>query len=493
MNTEVKTLRTAVVILIAFALHACGGGGGGDTVAGAPGGGGGGGGGLGRDGGISGSGLSVGAVDGFGSVIVNNSEFNTSSAIITIEGAGALEDDLRVGQVVKVTADFDTLRASRIDYAARIKGPVQAISVGDAALGTATLTVLGQSVRTLALTNFDNASLNPLAANALTVGSLVEISGSVDANGVLIASFLERKTTLPEFKVIGRVSNLTATTFRIGTLTIDFSTASGTPVNGALVEVKGPSSGFNALSNTLTASSVSSVPGPGVSSNQSIEIEGYVTRFVSPTDFDVERVRVRTTATTAYANGSVTSLAANVKIEVEGVVDSLGVLVANFVEIQETGSIRLEGSIEQIDSARQQLRVLGVSFTVSAATDLEDDSNADADPLTFADLAVGDRVEMRGYLDGTTLIAVELERDDADSRARLRGPVTAESSLQARIAILGVQIDAGSSTQYRNEDDNPISRDAFHVAVSIGSYVTADWDNFTSAGAPPDELAIEDD
>lgn len=491
MNIDTSIPRSTVVIVLAFFLHACGGGGGGETVAGVPGGGGGGG--VGRDGGISGSGLSVGAVDGFGSVIVNNSEFDTSGAIISIEGVGATEDDLRVGQVVNVTANFDTLRASRIDYAARVKGPVQAISVIDPALGTATLTVLGQSVQTLALTNFDNSSLDPLAANGLTVGSLVEVSGSIDANGVLVASFLERKPTLAEYKVVGKVSDLTATTFRIGALTIDFSTTSGTPVDGAVVEVKGLSSGFDAVSSTLTASSISSIQGPSVGSNQSIEIEGYVTRFVSPTDFDVDGVRVRTTATTAYQNGTVASLAPNVKVEVEGVVDAVGVLVADFVEIQETGSIRLEGDIEQIDTAGQRLRVLGVDFAISAATDLEDDSSADVDPLTFADLTVGDRVEMRGYLDGTTVIAVELERDDTDSRARLRGPVTAESAVQAMVTILGVRIDAGSSTQYQDENDSTISRDAFHAAVSIGTYVTADWDNFTSTGIAPDELSIEED
>ncbi len=444
------------------------------------------------EGGISGSGKSIGAINGFGSVIVNNTAYDTSSATITVEGAGAIESDLRVGQVVSVTTPLQSVRASRVAYAARIKGPVQSIVVSDASLGTASLTVLGQPVRTLALTNVVNASVDPASPNAIVVGTVLEVSGAVDANGVLIASYLERKA-LTEYKVVGRVTNLTPTTFRIGSLTVNYASTGAMPTAGTSVSVRGLATDFDAGANTLIASSVSAAGGVALSSADAVELEGYVTRFVSPGDFDVDGVRTRTTASTTFQNGTAASLALNVKVEVEGVVDGSGVLVAQTVEIESTGAIRIEGDVQQVDSARQRLTVLDVTYDVRAETELEDDSAANIDPLTFADIDPGDWTAMRGYLNGATVIATRLERDDPATNARLRGPVTAENPGLASVSILGVTVTAGPGTTYEDENGGPLSRTQFHDRVALGTFVTADWDNFAGTTSPPNTLSIESD
>jgi hypothetical protein len=458
-----------------FVLAGCGAGGG--SVASAGG------------GGISGTGMSVGSVTGFGSVFVNGTEFDTTSATIVVEGSGATQSDLRVGNVVVVNANFDDDKASRVEYRAQIKGPVQALTVQNAALGAATLTVFGQAVVTNSATNLAGTQLDQTLPDALAVGDVVEVSGLFDANGTLVATYFETKPALSQYQVIGKVADLTATTFRIGALTIDFSSGSASPRAGDTVEASGPASGFDAATNTFVADSVETLTGLSPAHDEALEVEGYITRFASPSDFDVGTVKAQVVSTTRFEGGSAASLAQNVKVEIEGRVDSNGVLVADKVEIKSTASVRLDGNVEQIDAGAQRLVVLGVGFTLRAEAELDDNSSAERNPLTFADLAVGDRVRVRGFLDGTAVIASQLERDDPSPGARLRGRVTATNPAASQIAILGVSVTGNGATQYGGASDQT----AFFNNVRIGDSVEADWDAFTATTAPADVLSIQDD
>jgi len=470
-------LVASVLAAAAFVLAGCGGGGGASLAAAGP------------SGGISGSGNSVGKISGFGSVIVNGRRFDTAGAMIIVDGSSSTQSELRVGQVVVVTADFDNLKASRVEYLAQIKGPVQALTVVDATLGTATLTVLGQSVATDAATNFEGARLDPASANALAVGDLVEVSGIRDANGVLVASYLEVKPEFAEYQVVGRATDVTATTFRIGALTVDYAATGATPRSGNTVEVKGLAADFNGGANSLVASKVEVVGGLPLSPGAAVEIEGYVTRFVSPSDFDVNGVRTTTNASTTYEHGGVANLGLNAKIEVEGRVNTSGAVLADRIEIKATGSVRIEGNVEAISTALQRLTVLGVPFSVRPETDLTDNSDLDVDPLQFSDIGVGDRVEMRGFLEGTAVVASELHRENDESGAKLRGRVTAKNAAAGQVTILGVTISGGTGTQY----EGATGAAAFFNAVQVGDFVSAEWEDFVSTGTPADRLSLEED
>ncbi len=391
-------------------------------------------------GGISGTGLSVGSVTGFGSVFVNGTEFDTNSATIVVEGSGATQDDLRVGQVVVVRANFEDNKASRVEYRAQIKGPVQALTVADAALGNATLTVFGQAVATNSTTNVVGTRLDQSLPDALEVGDVVEVSGLLNANGVLVATYFEAKPALAQYQVIGKVANLTATTFRIGALTIDYASASGEPHNGDTVRASGAAAGFDAAAGTFVASAVETLTDLSSTHGESLEVEGYITRFVSPADFDVGSIATQVTSATRYEGGGAASLAQNVKVEIQGTVDASGVLVADKVEIKSTESIRLDGKVEQIDTTARQLVVLGVAFSIRAEAEMQDESSAALQRFTFADIMVGDRLKVRGFLDGTAVVASEIERDDPRAGAQLRGRVTATNPSASQIAILGVTV-----------------------------------------------------
>ena len=191
--------------------------------------------------------------------------------------------------------------------------------------------------------------------------------------------------------------------------------------------------------------------------------------------------------------GEADSLALGVKVEVVGTVDDDGVLVAASVRIKPTEAIRAEGPLVMVDAPNRRLSLLGVTFTVRDQTEFEDGSDQDRDPLGIGDLVAGNYVEIRGYLDGATLIAAEVEREDADPRARLRGPVIAFDETIRSVTILDVPVSAQDGlTRYQNDDDELIDRERFFDLLTIGDFVKATWDNFNSTTEPVSELSLED-
>jgi hypothetical protein len=454
-------------------------------------------------GGISGSGNlatgnSVGPIDGFGSVIVNGQRFDTNTAKITIEGQPATQDDLRVGQVIAVSGDLSALVADTITYRPEIKGVVTSVVVEDPTVGQGTLIVLGQTVRVDAQTVFDGTSFALLSA-----GDLLEVSGPRNANGSVVATFVQSKSTLDEYKLVGTVTNTmpTTRTFTIGGLTVDALTADvgdlpGDPAtwNGLVVEAKGDAIDFTAATNTIIASKVEPVHGPTLDTGSGLELEGFITDFVSAAQFEVLGFDVRTTPSTVFINGESASLADNVKVQLRGNIASDGVLEASSCEIRSTGAIRTRGDVSVVDVANGIVTVLGVQWEVRPETELEDDSDAELDPFTLLDLAPGDQVEIRGYLDGTQVVASFLERENEEDDTSLRGPVSSIDDIgNFRVEILGTLIHTDGNTEYRDENDAPMTQQAFFQALELGTFVSAKWEPFLGLDLPVDELSIEDD
>lgn len=453
-------------------------------------------------GGISGSGgvpplvetegFSVGPIDGFGSVILNGVAFDTSGASFTRDGESATQDDLRIGQVVEVEGDFETGIASSVTYRSEVKGPVTSVLVDSAELGLGTLVVLGQTVRVDAQTVLDGTSLELLAP-----GDLLEVSGPRRSDGSVVATFLQRKDTLAEYKVVGTVQAASGTTFEVGGLLVDYAGADvgdlpgGVAADGDRVEVKADPVGFTPPAG-LVASKVELVVGPQVDEGTPLELEGFITDFANPLGFQVLGFPVRTDDDTSYEEGSSASLADGVKVEVEGYVDAEGVLLASSIELKTTGAVRTEWEVEAVDVSASTVTVLGVTWSVRPETSLEDDSDAALDPLTLADLSVGDLVEVRGYLDGGVPVASRLERDDPQTEASLRGPVTSISpGGVVDLEILGIGIRSDFSTIHRDENDLVITQAEFFDALTEGVFVDADWDPFSGTEGAADELSLE--
>ncbi|HEX7062343.1 MAG TPA: DUF5666 domain-containing protein [Woeseiaceae bacterium] len=433
--------------------------------------------------------VSRGTITGFGSIIVNGVHFDVDDASIVIDGASATEADLAVGDVVLIQGtlneDGTTGKASSVTFDDAVEGPVSAID-----LAAGTLVVLGQLVRVDADTSFDDR-ISPASLEGLAVGDIVEVAGYRRGDGSIGATRIEPQAAGEELEVTGTVSDLDAAafTFSIGGLAVDYSQAmledfpGGGPENGQVVEAKGDALGAGG---ELLASRVELEDDfPGAAGDR-VEVEGFITRFVSPADFDVEGVPVTTDAQTVFENGTSADLAINRKVEVEGELSADGVIAADEVEIKQAGFIRITSTVDSVGTDR--LTVLGIEVRISSGTRMEDKSDADLEPFTLADLAVGDYVEVRGFEDAEGVVATLLEREDPDDEVELRGFV--DSVAPPDLVILGVTVHTDGGTQFRDLNDAPIDAATF-FGQAEGRLVEAD--GFLGNGTiVADEVELED-
>jgi len=370
-------------------------------------------------------------------------------------------EPVAVGQVVVVKgslgSDGTTGTADSVTYDDVVEGPVSAIdTVAD------TLRVMEQLVRIDADTSFD-VTINPASLDGLVVGDIVEISGFFLADGSIGATRIETKTPGSEFEVTGIVSNVNAMTFQINDLLVDFSAAmidnfpGGTPEDGQRVEAKGDAFG---ASGELLATRVEFKGNDLADVGDHVEIEGFITRFASATDFDVAGILVITDGNTLFENGSSTDLALNRKVEVEGEINAAGALLAENVELKLSGFIRIESLVEDVQA--NQITLLGITVNVDASTRIEDKSDVDMRPFSLADIVVGDFVVLRGFEDASGIVATRLEREDFDGEVTLRGFVDAVTDPDFTILGVTVQtVQAAGGTVFQDVDNNEITPAVF--------------------------------
>jgi hypothetical protein len=431
-------------------------------------------------------------------VIVNGVRFETSSASFTIDGSVGTENELEVGDVVAVRGSLDdngtTGTADEVVFDDLVEGPIAAGSI-DATAGT--LIVLGQTVNVTVDTSFDD-SIQPPSLAGLGEGDIIEVSGFRSSNGAIQATRIEQKPAGSEFEVTGLVAGLDSVgfSFSINALNVDYSGAlvedfsSGLILNGDLVEAKGSSFG---PSGELIATRVEfkgdDFTGEG---GDRVELEGFITRFVSSSDFDVAGLPVTTTSNTIYEGGVAADLGLDVKVEVEGDLNLAGVLVATKVDIRRSQAVRALAVVDSVNRATDSFVVLGITVNTDALTRLEDKSSQDVRPFSVDDLFAGDYVEVRGgeFPAGSgRILAGRVEREDLDTETELQGFVTAEIGME--LTILGVTISTSGATQYRDENDMTISAAEFFNRVAVGSLVGTKGTEVGQMAIAADELEIE--
>ena len=266
--------------------------------------------------------------------------------------------------------------------------------------------------------------------------------------------------------------------FNINDLVIDYSSATlenfgtGQVSDGDLVEAKGTA--FGAAGELIATRVELESAFPATEDGDHVEVQGFITRFASAEDFDVSGFPVTTSANTVYEGGDASDLALNVKVEVEGDIDSAGILVATEIDIRRAKAVRVTANVDSVDAASGSLVVLGITTKVDELTRLEDKTDADVRPLTLADINAGNYIEVRGSeipADSGEILATLLERDDPDSEVTLRGFV--ESVTDPTITILGVTIQTGPGTVFRDGAENLLTSAEFFAQISAGSLIEA--------------------
>lgn len=437
----------------------------------------------------SGSASASGTVTGFGSLFVNGKKFETNDVEVRHDGITERctittnvnsRCELKEGMTVKVSGSFNgsTNRAASIVQEDTLEGPITSVDVPNSQFA-----VLGQTVLVDDTTKFDSG----LNLAALVAGNVVEVSGFVKSDGVIAASFIERKALVGdcsltcEIKGVAKNHDHVTTSFEIGGLTVIYNNTTlidnslplpnGSNWNGLFVEVKGVS----LVGSTLTATRVER-ENDGVGNGNVVdefEVEGFVTQAGTPNgnviSFTIGTAPVQTTANTEFRGGTVDEIVVGAKMSAEGRFDGT-TLIARHVKFHE--SVRLEGDIETIGTNSLTLKGLpgipGITVTVNSQTEFK--ANGGVTINNLSDLAINNHIRVRGRVSGTnSVIATRIQLRSSDNDVDLQGPVQAASD--PTVTILGVTVDTTGVTQFEGVDDGPMSRAAFFAAVQVGTLV----------------------
>lgn len=465
-------------------------------------------------GGMSGTGISQGSINSFGSIFVNGVEWNVSGASIEIDGVRSNESDLRVGMVVRVDGTYsdDGLsgRADRVTFDDSIEGPIAGAPVETVVGVEKTFSVLGTTVivRTDLTVFDDGASFVGLVAD-----QVVEVSGFVDAAGAIHATRVENKGLFPavdEVELRGTVANLVKNQdnsgiFDLGAIIVryegsttfkDVSRAS--LANGDLVEIKASIRDAD----EVDASRIElETVGFGSGDLEDAKVEGIVVLCVESPDYCIDGVPVNDDGATFEPVGYAPM--PGDLCEAEGSLVA-GTLVATRIESEDIGhsarNVRIDAAATSVNGAARTLVILGVTISADGNTRLEDKSDLDDENLSFPELQAGQYLRIEAVSTGTnTARALSIERDDADpgdDDVRLEGPVTALDPNAPSLSILGQPVPLDGGTQYRDQNDQSRTEEQFFRNpgdVALGDIVRARDDNAANLStlSESDEVELE--
>lgn len=439
--------------------------------------------------GVSGTGLSIGTIQGFGSIFINDQRITTVLAEFELEGQAGSQTDLRQGQQVLIVGDLTTAEAQKVLYRANIIAALDSITVTDPILELGSATLLGQEIKLNAATAYEATELALLA-----IGSLVEISGIVDANGVLTATFVRQLSSASTYKLVGEASQVTDSNFEINGRSITYDSSvldnfeDDTLTENDVVEIKFDAAQIGGPSTSLTAQSVELMPRLIVSESSQVSAEGVVDTFVSDIDFTIQNQPISTSNATTFINGSADTLAAGVRLLAIGSVDANGTLGATEIYFESDDTVIVEGPLEAVDLTNNTITVLSITFNVRNLTDFDDIDGLD-------DLQIGDIVEVAGYIDGQTNVAADIEREDAlETGAELRGPTTEFDAATGSFSIFDIQIQTDEIiTTFKDFDEQEVTQAEFFALLNNQVFISVEWDQFNSTSDIPTEISLEDD
>ncbi|NWO06256.1 MAG: hypothetical protein HLX50_11330 [Alteromonadaceae bacterium] len=434
-----KRLSLAIAPVAFSIFSACGGGGGGGIGI--------------ADGGIRGTGSSVGPVSGFGSVFVNGVKFETSNILNRrVENNDGLssEDDLEKGMILRVEGQWSpdgTGTAESLEYDDTFRGTAANVSVtkvdSSGAPETGTFIVLGQTI------SFDRRTVirldNEFADASALEGKLVRISAwpSVDSYR---ASYIGELDTLPENLVeLEGLGRYDSGDLLIGTQRIivpgdrvfaDGLTADAIGQTGQRIEVEGEYDGAIITARTIRPADDRRYEGQ---EGEDIEITGTVSGYTPrATSFFVNGVDVSITSDTEFDDLDRDQLTDNMLVTVEGDFRD-GIIVAEEVELFE-GNADVEASVIKAGRLPDSWDIGGVIVVLTNSTVIEfDDGLSSISPGVSAEVEGIERTGNDGkvFLEALT---VEVE-SDISTEYELTGRIDRAYTGSGSIKVLGLVLD----------------------------------------------------
>lgn len=459
MTPQVTPKRLSLMFApVAFGvLSACGGGGGGVDIA---------------EGGIRGTGSSVGPVSGFGSVFVNGVRFETDGDVISNDGIGS-EAQLDKGMILRIDGEWRTDgqgTANAIEYDDTFRGRVsnvQKVLDTEGRILGASFQIYGQEIRADKLTVLKGRSLETLAD-----GDFVRVSAWQLENGSYRASYIGIITSdETDVEIEGRITDsstdLGLNRFEINGFLIEYDddntefrddvTESDLQTDGLTIEVEGELveiSGRPAIQARTIGRDDTRRYRRGNADD--IEFTGPVSSGFNNTDrtFTINGLTVLVPKDNVFEDGLTSGdLVSGLLVQVEGAFRSDGVVVAEEIELREADS-EVEGAIEPgvIDFSARTFRLGGVLVQVTPQTIIADDD--DDRRLTLNDLNGRYDLEIEGIersrSDGSVFLeAVKIERDDddTDNEYQMTGRL-GDINCSVSITVIGVRMDITSATEF---------------------------------------------
>ncbi len=424
--------------------------------------------------------ITYGTLTRFGSVYANGAVFECDNATVSMNDEPAYLADLRVGHVVAIVA---SVRARTQNAVARTIGCLDEVEgpISDLDQDRHQFVVLGRTVHFDELTVFETVDYERLAN-----GNVVRVMGHERQANRIQATFIQHVANAwaigMRMMTRGEIGDLDPSLmrFRIGTQWFDYS--------NAMLELGGSDLADGLYAEVSSASPI--VDGLLLldqirardrdrdrdrdklcAAGCSYDIQGYITKFISPLEFIVDGTTITTTNATVYANGSEDTLALDARVAVSGRFDEEGVLVASKIVFRLPSIVQIEADIASVDTAAATVTLFGILVTTDDSTIFRDASDAALREFWLDDLAVGDRLAVRAYLDGGTVVAARLEREDAEENVTLKAPV--ESIEPPALMLLGIRVAAHDATIFQAADQSIIDADTFFDQVEPGTLVRA--------------------
>ncbi|MCC2617290.1 DUF5666 domain-containing protein [Aestuariibacter halophilus] len=427
------------------------------------------------------------ALDGVITELLENMQFMVAGQTVAWSQDTAFfggdEQDIVVGMRIKafgtVVDDVLTARKIRIDKPGVIKleGPISAVD-SDAS----TLTVLG-TVFTVdshsRLMDKSSQGVRRMTLDDLAIGDVVDVKAFQDGDALVTRQLkrteaagedddglieLEGQVTeiaAPNFQVQGvTVETSALTEFELDDAEVDADTFFATIVSGDVIEVKGQ---LQESGNVLALEVERGSDDDEVAAQ--VKLKGQVASVTSETEFVLNGRSVFINDSTRFEDGSIDDLVADAYVEVKGLEDQDGSIVASKIEFEredDNEEVEVKGVIETFVSVTE-FTVNGVSVTTNDSTAYKDGA--------VSDLAQGVSVEVEGYVsEAGVLLAEKIDFENEAEEMELTGVINGFESAQA--FFVGDQaVTTTGQTKYRNGNQLRLANEE---QVTVEGYLEGD-------------------
>ncbi|MBN1662065.1 MAG: hypothetical protein JW943_00540 [Deltaproteobacteria bacterium] len=450
MKHKKKWSGTIVALICMLSVGCSGGGGGTATTSG------------GDAGNAAVSAYSSGTVTGFGSIIIDGVRHGTSMAQVHQEinpDAPAPGTIAMVKLGMKVQAMLDAQdRITTLTIQSKVRGKISSLTADGFIVAGQTVVVSDDPA---APTVFEGAN----GLEDLAVDDFVEVHGSRDASGNIIATRIERKDPINEegVRVVGPVANLdtTAKTFTIAGLTVDYGSAKLLPAGSTLADGQQVAVWSNTgLTNTTMTAKAVLIKLPQIENGSRVRLGGRISDLdPEARTFSLGGMTVDA-STAAFSNGSAGDLANGCLVRIQGVWS--GKVVANritYIKAPADATVELSGVVTDfVSEASFMLR--GVLVDASAAVFSEGAAE---------NLANGVMIKIEGCIDGGVVKAssvefVTISDSGKDNENRIfPGTVSSYNEVSGAFTLANINLamKINDATVFYNADGSEASKDDF--------------------------------